>query len=161
MSTRVVKKNSRKKAEPGYVTHSGLEDYRKKRQPKVCPITERKPRRTWCVDHDHETGYVRGVISDEANILLGKIENFINKTMAGNTVPVEQILKNIIKYLEEQPNQTLHPQGVSDLVRRFKVRLKKKDQVTILQKADVDCSKLKNVTQRANAYRKVIIGDSK
>lgn len=140
---------------PDYLKYADLEKYREDNKPDRCPILNSKPRKTWCVDHDHSTGLVRGVISDDANILLGKIENHIVKKMHRHPDDVLTILENICEYIMDQPGTTLHPVGVSDFVRKFK-NLKASEQKDILESYGVNHTDLKNTKQRCNAYRKVL-----
>jgi hypothetical protein len=59
------------------------------------------------LDHDHRTGYVRGVLHRGCNSLLGKIEN----SLTMNRITPER-LKNILDNLQFYTNQhhaVLHP----------------------------------------------------
>ena len=57
----------------------------------VCAICERKPvRRNFCVDHDHATGRVRGLLCGECNIGLGKFKDS------------SYLLKQATEYLEKK-----------------------------------------------------------
>ena len=50
-----------------------------------CPIclTEDPGKRDWCIDHDHETGEVRGLLCSECNMGIGLLyDNIANLTRA-------------------------------------------------------------------------------
>lgn len=55
--------------------------------PQPCPICKRK--KFLCVDHDHVTGKVRGLICQTCNITLGYVADDVNT------------LHNMIDYLEK------------------------------------------------------------
>ena len=47
-------------------------------QGNVCPICTRPPtdkRKRWCLDHDHVTGRLRGIVCLSCNIGLGQFSN--------------------------------------------------------------------------------------
>lgn len=74
-----------------------LEDYDRmlKDQSGVCKICAKTPgKRALCVDHDHKTGAVRGLLCDQCNFALGHF----------NDNPV--LLKNAIKYLTPSSSNT-------------------------------------------------------
>ena len=55
----------------------------------MCAICERKSiRKSFCVDHDHTTGKVRGLLCGECNIGLGKFKDNLD------------LLKKAVEYLE-------------------------------------------------------------
>jgi len=53
------------------------------------------------MDHDHSTGHIRGTLHKDCNILLGKIENYINgmgKVLTGQN-RLEQFLQQAYSYM--------------------------------------------------------------
>lgn len=56
---------------------------------KICRAPQENLKRSLCVDHDHVTGKVRGLLCDTCNRSLGLLKDNID------------ILKNAIKYLED------------------------------------------------------------
>lgn len=83
----------------------------------LCPILKFTPK-TWTVDHDHVSGYTRGVISSEANCHLdGRITKIYEKYLAHKTnLSLPEVLRNLADYLEmpywlENP---LHHRYVAD-----------------------------------------------
>ena len=57
-----------------YLKHNQIAQFREDFTPEECPVLLRESN-DWCLDHDHQTGLVRGVLSREGNSLLGKVEN--------------------------------------------------------------------------------------
>jgi len=141
-----------------YVTSNKLSQYRKDEKPEKCPIldvADFKP----VVDHDHVTGKVRGVISSEGNVLIGKIENCFRSRCVDSDLELPNVLRRIALYLE-QDQGPYHPVGVRQLVKRF-ARMVKEDQYTILLthycvESIEECS---NSTDRAKLYRKMLVGE--
>lgn len=56
---------------------------------KICNIHQDKLKRALCVDHDHLTGKVRGLLCDTCNRSLGLLKDNID------------VLKRAVKYLED------------------------------------------------------------
>jgi hypothetical protein len=74
------------------------------------------------LDHDHKSGYIRGVLHRGCNALLGKIEN----SLTMNKISPER-LENILKNLQFYTNQhhlVLHPSHLT--VEEKKARTKRR-----------------------------------
>lgn len=67
-------------------TYNGMIDL----QNGKCAICENEPTTTFCVDHDHETGEIRGLLCNSCNKLLG------------NAHDSKKLLENAIAYLEKR-----------------------------------------------------------
>lgn len=109
-----------------YVPGHKLQQWRKENEPKHCPILG-KGYDIFCVDHDHRDGMIRGVISREANTLIGKIENIYYTMCKGKKEDIGKVMEAIGHYLCYAKTDYLHPVGCKQLVSKFK-RLKKSDQ---------------------------------
>ncbi len=68
-----------------------------KHQRGCCAICKKKPKkgRMLCVDHNHSTGVVRGLLCDLCNTFLGRINES------------QKCIKNILKYLDLKENTTM------------------------------------------------------
>ena len=140
-----------------YVSQSELAAYRKNNCPRNCPILGHS-KFAPVVDHDHQTGRIRGVISSEGNVLIGKIENFYKSRCSNGDWDLPVVLRAIAEYLELDQGR-LHPVGVRQLTKRFS-RMSKDKQITLLQISGViseDIAECKNSTERTKLYRKSII----
>lgn len=75
----------------------------------IDPITQSQIV-TGCLDHAHdETQQVRGVLSREINVLVGKIENCYTRNIkywCSKDLPF--LLRNIADYLEQKPLDIIH-----------------------------------------------------
>ena len=80
---------------------------------------------TQVVDHDHSSGEIRGVISRQANTLIGKIENIHTSMCKGDPTELPNVLENIASYLRQPESEILHPVGLKQLTSRFKNYLNK------------------------------------
>ena len=140
-----------------YLKYSQLAQYRNKNLPKKCPIMETgcsKP----CVDHNHTSGMVRGVISMEANTFLGRVENSFRRFGTSSEVGLSKILRNMADYLDKGDTNVLHPVGLKQLTGRFS-RLTVGDQEFALKGLGAKKSEIKactNSKQRSVLYRKII-----
>ena len=102
-----------------YLTQTKVKEYRDKHKPICCPILSIKTD-DWVLDHDHQTGMVRGVISRQANSLLGKVENFYFKMCKGDKEFLPVTLEAMASYLEGSVTEVLHPVGLTQLTRKFR-----------------------------------------
>jgi len=136
-----------------YIPASRLQAWRLKNEPKQCPILG-KGFNFFCVDHDHRDGMIRGVISREANTLIGKIENIYYTMCKGNQEDIGAVMESIAKYLMHAKTDYLHPVGCKQLMSRFK-RLKKGDQEFALHQLGFSMKQINacnNLQQRVNLY---------
>lgn len=143
-----------------YLTYSQLANYRNNNTPKECPIMQNgcfNP----CVDHDHKSGVVRGVISMEGNTFLGRVENSFRRFGTSSDIGLPSVLRNMADYLEKNPTEYLHPVGLKQLASRFN-RLIVNDQVLALKVLGAKKSEIKactNSKQRTVLYRKLITNE--
>lgn len=80
------------------------------------------------LDHDHKTGKVRQVLHRGCNAMLGKIEN----AMPRNRITMERLKTfsdNLIKYLEQEYADVVHPTYKTKEERKMKAYKKKKKPV--------------------------------
>ena len=140
-----------------YVSQGELAEWRDDHCPLSCPLfgmTNFIP----VVDHDHETGRIRDVVSNEANAMLGKIENFYKTRGANAKYGLPEVLRRMADYLEQEQGP-LHPVGTRQLTKRFS-RMKKEQQIAILKKHHADelaISSCKNSKDRTKLYRSLIV----
>jgi hypothetical protein len=136
-----------------YIPQNKLASYRKNNQPSRCPILDILTD-DWVVDHDHQTGMIRGVISRQANSLLGKIENCYLKMCRGDKEFLPLTLLSLSTYLDTEQTDILHPVGAKQLANRF-LRKKKEEQEEILLELNIKKSVIKscnNAKDRTNLY---------
>jgi hypothetical protein len=111
-----------------------------------------------CVDHNHVSGMVRGVISMEGNTFLGRVENSFRRFGTSSKVGLPSILRSMADYLDQGDTDILHPIGLKQLASRFN-RLPVADQVFALKALKVSKSEISactNSKQRTVLYRKQI-----
>lgn len=141
-----------------YIPQHKLAEWRKNNSDGKCPILIRKTS-DLVVDHDHITGEIRGVISREANTMLGKIENIYRSICQGDPEQLPLVLLNIVEYLQKDASGILHPVGLRQLSSRFKRNLKMDEQEFTLKylgakKDELNCCK--NVNDRTKLYRALV-----
>jgi hypothetical protein len=137
-----------------YLKSSDIAAYRKKNKPRECPLMK-NDLDSYVLDHDHKSGVVRGVISNNANLFLGKIENSWNRFKWKSDISLPECLRLIADYLENPWPSVLHPVGLRQLVKRFK-NLRKSDQIVFLFDLGVDKAQIEschNDEDRINLYR--------
>ena len=120
-----------------YIAQTKLKDFRKKNEPTVCPLLNHKAS-DWVVDHCHTGGTIRGIVSSEGNVMLGRIENAykrLSKKPKQNTLPY--VLRKMANYLEKPSSEYLHPVGYRQLYKRF-FNLNKSTQLDILMKLGIN-----------------------
>lgn len=140
-----------------YLKHSQLAQYRNENLPKECPVM-RTGCFNPCVDHNHVSGMVRGVISMEGNTFLGRVENSFRRFGTSSELSLSKVLRNIADYLDQGDTDYLHPVGLKQLASRFN-RLPVADQVFALKMLKAKKSEIKactNSKQRTSLYRKLI-----
>jgi hypothetical protein len=140
-----------------YLPQGKVADYRNANKPICCPILSIKTD-DWVVDHDHQTGMVRGVISRQANSLLGKVENFYLGMCKGDKEFLPVTLEAMASYLETSNTDILHYQGLNQLKNKFKNNLTADEQRATL--VDIGASKeelasCSNQKHRAELFRKL------
>ena len=141
-----------------YLSQGKLAEWRKENEPHFCPLLNCE-NSNWVVDHCHNSGMVRGVVSSEGNAFLGKIENAhkrLSKNARGCSLPV--VLRSMAMYLEKESTGILHPEGFRQLYKRFS-RLKKDFQLDILLKLGINRQRIlecNNSKDRTNLYKQYI-----
>ena len=140
-----------------YLSQNQIKEFREANRPVSCPILDIKTN-DWVLDHDHQTGMVRGVISRQANSLLGKVENFFLKMCRGRKEDLPNTLEAMATYLEREEMDVLHPVGLTQLTRKFANSLTASQQVTELKDlgaSEGDLASCKNQKQRKELFRKL------
>ena len=140
-----------------YLPQNKIAEYRLRHKPICCPILSTKTD-DWVVDHDHQTGMVRGVISRQANSLLGKVENFYLKMCKGDKEFLPVTLEAMATYLETARTDVLHPVGLTQLTKKYRNTLTAAEQISTLEDMGASREELdacSNVKQRAELFRKL------
>ena len=138
-----------------YLPQNKIKEFRDKHKPLCCPILASK-KDDWVVDHDHQTGMVRGVISRQANSLLGKVENFYIRMCKGDREDLPGVLEAMSAYLEQETLDVLHPVGLTQLTKKFKNSLTAAEQVAELKHIGATKKELescRNEKHRCELYR--------
>ena len=140
-----------------YLPQNKVKEFRDKHKPICCPILATK-KGDWVLDHDHQTGMVRGVISRQANSLLGKVENFYIRMCKGDKEDLPGVLDAMAAYLEQETLDVLHPVGLTQLTKKFKNSLTAAEQVVELKDLGATKKELEscsNEKQRCELYRRL------
>ena len=141
-----------------YLQQNKLAEWRRENEPRFCPLLNCE-NSNWVVDHCHNSGQVRGVVSSEGNVFLGRIEKAykrLSKNASGCSLPV--VLRSMAMYLEKESTGILHPEGFRQLYKRFS-RLNKDFQLDILMKLGINRQRIlecKNSKDRTNLYKQYI-----
>ncbi len=77
------------------------------------------------LDHDHKTGKIRQVLHRGCNSLLGKIENNLARNRV-TAVRLRHFSANLIKYIEQEYEDIVHPTYLTKEERKMKGYKKKK-----------------------------------
>jgi len=138
-----------------YLPQSKIKEYRDTNKPELCPILEINFTDA-VVDHNHDSGMVRGVMHRQANAWEGKVYNSWRRYVKNNcNLTFVECLKNLVKYLERGDTDVLHPVGLVQLGKRFG-RMTKKEQVFSLRALGVNkklISSCKNGSERIKLYK--------
>ena len=146
-----------------YLPQSKLAAWRKANTPKECPILGVKMQNP-AVDHNHSSGFIRGVLSSEGNAFMGRVENAHKRlSKHGKGKSLSDVLRRMADFLEQPDLPILHPVGATQLGKRFKTK-KVEEQIAILEglrqigkkTTTEEILSLRNSTERANLYLKLI-----
>ena len=140
-----------------YLSQNQIKEFRDGNKPISCPILDIKTD-DWVLDHDHQNGMVRGVISRQANSLLGKVENFYLKMCKGQKEDLPNTLEAMAAYLEQETLDVLHPAGLTQLTNKFGNSNNAEAQVEILKDIGASTEEIaacKNVKQRKELFRNI------
>ncbi len=101
-----------------------------------CPLCKRRITLAQaCMDHNHSTGHVRGILCRNCNGIEGKIKNLVVRGRAGLTM--DQYLQSIIDYWvhhEQRPTGIFHPLHKTDEERRVARNTKARKKRAALKK---------------------------
>tara|TARA_R100001163_G_C5018250_1_gene161841 strand:+ start:451 stop:888 length:438 start_codon:yes stop_codon:yes gene_type:complete len=141
-----------------YLKQKDLRNYRKIKTPKYCPILQLKEV-DWVLDHDHESGQVRAVISSEANVFLGRIERAYKRlSKKAKHLSLADIIRKVADYIDDGCQDIIHPEGFRQLYKRF-TRKKKLEQEKILLECGAHLNNVKlckNNLGRLNLYKTIL-----
>ena len=111
------------------------------------------------LDHDHTTGYCRGVLDREVNQFLGKVESAYKRFLRYKGIQLPGALRGLANYLEDNrsPEEILHPKSVSLAIRKFS-RLTEGQQISKLIPSGLPPSTFldKSKRERTKLYRKFL-----
>jgi len=141
-----------------YISANKVKEFRELNKPNDCPILWTKIKNP-VLDHDHQTGEVRGVIDNNANNLIGVIENKFFSYCAGNKADLPDVLRRVADYLDRPRTGYLHPVGLNQLVSRFKRKHKDEQLLMLSQFTFVEENEIKaciNTKHRAKLYRTLL-----
>ena len=139
-----------------YLPQNKLKEWRVKNKPKSCPLLLRGTS-DWVVDHCHQSGMVRGVVSRVGNSLLGKIENFAYRRCQVSQKNLPNVLRGIADYLEQKNLNVLHPVGLTQLSKRFKGLTSEKQKATLvdLGAKRIQLMECSNASERTKLFREL------
>lgn len=117
------------------------------------------------LDHNHVNGYCRGVLDNNSNQFLGKVEGAFKRYIRHQGFldsDIIAILDRTKHYIltNHENLKILHPESLSTKVKRFS-RMKTEEQVKILMSLGVSFDNiLKSKKERTIQYRRVLNGQN-
>lgn len=126
----------------------------------IDPITKEKLVSP-CLDHLHDsTQQVRGVLSREINVLVGKIENTYTRNIKyWCDLPLPFLLRGIADYLEQEPLEIIHPNWKKKATTAFN-KLTAKEQDRVLKSFGYSVMLKPNPAKRKAAFKKLLASRS-
>ena len=91
-----------------------------------CPICKRDlkgQKVTPSVDHDHLTGFIRGVLCVNCNGLIGKINNLLNRIDVRKRGH-DAILHSYVEYHDKEPTRFIYPSHQTEAEKKTSRNLK-------------------------------------
>lgn len=126
----------------------------------IDPVTKEELR-TPCLDHLHDsTQQVRGVLSREINVLVGKIENTYTRNIKyWCDLPLPFLLRGIADYLEQEPLEIIHPNWKKKATTAFN-KLSAKEQDRVLKNFGYSIMLKPNPAKRKAAFKRLLTSRS-
>ena len=88
----------------------------------MCPICDVElTGKTMCLDHDHTTGAIRGVLCLNCNLIEGKVKNLARR--GKRDLSPKEFIQSILRYWEmhsSNPDQRLHPTHLTEEEKRLR-----------------------------------------
>ena len=127
----------------------------------VCPILG-IPLDDPVLDHDHKTGKVRGVISRQANTLLGRIENYLDHRV-NSPLSDWGVVENVLAFLSrsdlDSDLKPFHPEGLRQVCKRF-AKMKKAEQIESLERlCEMENVSLSEIDKCSNSRKRKFVAD--
>ncbi len=141
-----------------YIPYTKIKKFRDGNTPDQCPIFECKLDDA-VLDHNHDSGMVRGVLHRQSNSWLGKIENSWKRFGAKSNVNLSKALKNVCNYLDKGDLPYLHPRGAKQVLSRFS-RECKEEQIRMMKEIKCTSEQINccnSSEERALLYRTFLI----
>ncbi len=110
-----------------------------------------------CLDHDHKTCLVRGVLQRESNVFEGIITRAFNRYLKHNTsLSLSEILLNLVEYYKKHSKeeaQYLHPGWIKKSKTEFN-KLNEKQKAALLKSMNLEDAS--NSAERKKIFAKAL-----
>lgn len=124
----------------------------------IDPILKEPFKETTCLDHDHLSQKVRGVLGRNSNAFEGKVQRGFLRCLKWQTdLTLPQILRNMAEYLEQDfSNNPHHPAWIKRVQIDF-AKLSASRQIDVLNSLSKINATYKNKREREEAFKKIIL----